>query len=175
VGLSEAVKWKMENISKQLRKPTSRKQQIFVFRRDRWLCRWCKRPVIFAPAMKYLQQELADSGYGELAYWRPAFNRRGAPLLDELAAAVDHIKALTMGGTNDVENLTTACNKCNTRKNNCDPRKWENEHPFKPIRSKFGEPQVWDGFSSLFLYMAKRHASSFTATEKDWLKALQAK
>jgi hypothetical protein len=95
----------MQTISKHSRKPIPRKLQVFVFRRDMWLCHCCKRPVIFAPAMKYRQQELADSGYGDLAYWRYAFDRQGAPLLDELAAAIDHIKAFTMGGTNDVENL----------------------------------------------------------------------
>jgi hypothetical protein len=93
----------MQSNMKHPRKPIPRKLQVFVFCRDKWLCHWCKRPVIFAPAMKYLQRELSDSGYGDLAYWRYAFERRGAPLLDELAAAIDHIKALTMGGTNDVQ------------------------------------------------------------------------
>lgn len=124
--------------------------------------------------MKYLQRELANSGYCDLAYWSFVFDRRGAPLLDEFAAAIDHVKALTMGGTNALENLTTACNKCNTRKNNCEPKKWESEHPFRQIKGKFREPRAWDGFSSLFLFLAKRYASSFTQTEKDWLEALQA-
>jgi len=30
--------------------------QVQVFRLDGWICRWCGRPVIFAPAMKYLQE-----------------------------------------------------------------------------------------------------------------------
>jgi hypothetical protein len=124
--------------------------------------------------MKYLQRELTDRGYGGLALWSPAFNRRDAPLLDELAAAIDHVKALSVGGKDDRENLATACNKCNTRKNNSDTAKWEREHPAKPINGKFGEPQNWDGFSSLFLFLSKRHASSLTATELQWLEALQA-
>jgi len=123
--------------------------------------------------MKYLQKELTDSGFGDLAYWRYAFDRQGAPLLDDLAAAIDHIKAFTMGGTNDVENLATACNKCNTRKNNCDPEKWKSDNPFKRVKGKYGEPRTWDGFSSLFLLLAERYASSLTPTEKDWLKVLR--
>jgi hypothetical protein len=63
--------------------------QAGVFYRDHWLCRWCKRPVIFAPAMKYLQQHLSDAGYKDLAYWRYAYDRHGAPLLDDLAAVLD--------------------------------------------------------------------------------------
>ena len=164
----------MEDTKQHKRKPISRKVQVFVYRRDKWLCHWCKRPVVFPPAMKYLQELLAKSGYGDLAYWRYAYDRHGAPLLDELAAAIDHIKAVTLGGTDDVENLTTACNKCNTRKNNCDAKKWETEHPFRRINGKFGEPQAWDGFSSLFLFLAKTNASSLKRSEIEWLKALQA-
>src|SRR6202023_3317624 len=105
----------MESIRKPSRKQIPRKVQISVFRRDRWLCRWCKKPVIFGPAMKYLQHDLTNSGYRDLAYWSPAFDRCGAPLLDELAGAIDHVKPFSMGGTNDFDNLATACNKCNTK------------------------------------------------------------
>jgi hypothetical protein len=124
--------------------------------------------------MKYLLEQLENAGYRDLAYWRYAFDRHGAPLLDELAAAIDHITPVTMGGTDNPENLTTSCNKCNTMKNNCDPQKWEAEHPFKPIKSKFGEPERWDGFSSLFLFLAKPNASRLKKSEIDWMKALEA-
>jgi 5-methylcytosine-specific restriction endonuclease McrA len=163
----------MESIRKPSRKQIPRELQISVFRRDRWLCRWCKKPVIFAPAMKYLQHDLANSGYRDLAYWRPAFDRCGAPLLDELAAAIDHVKPFSLGGTNDLDNLATACNKCNTKKNNADASKWGHDHPVKPIRSKFGEPKGWDGFSSLFLLLVERYPGIRVPTETDWLEALR--
>ena len=147
--------------------------QARVFYRDHWLCRWCKRPVIFAPAMKYLQQHLADAGYNELAYWRYAYDRQGAPLLDELAAVLDHVTAFSAGGPGNAENLVTACNKCNTRKSNSDAAAWEREHPVKRIKSKYGEPANWDGFSSLFLYFAGECAPKLTETEKAWVKALK--
>src|SRR2546422_11229568 len=60
----------------------SRKLQAEIFCRDRWLCHCCERPVVFAPAMKYLQRLLKDAGYREAAYWRNAYDRHGAPLLD---------------------------------------------------------------------------------------------
>ena len=44
--------------------------QVAIFRRDQWLCRWCKRPVIFALVMKYVERELRRSGqYGTSAYY----------------------------------------------------------------------------------------------------------
>jgi hypothetical protein len=146
---------------------------VSVFRRDLWLCRWCKRPVVFAPAMKYLQEELRKGGYENLAYWRYAYDRCGAPLLDELAAVIDHVKAFSVGGPADADNLTTACNRCNMRKNMSAAEKWEREHPIKPIRGKYGEPKNWDGLSSLFVYLAKRDPSNLKQTEKEWLKALE--
>jgi hypothetical protein len=51
----------------------SRSLQAEVFFRDCWLCRYCKRPVIFAPAMKYLQKELDCANQKGLAYWRYAY------------------------------------------------------------------------------------------------------
>lgn len=104
------------NVSKKSRKPHPKTVQVFALRRDLWLCRWCKRPVVFAPAMKYLQEELEKSGYGGLAYWRYAYDRHGAPLLDELAAVLDHAQPFSMGGTEETENLATACNRCNMQK-----------------------------------------------------------
>jgi 5-methylcytosine-specific restriction endonuclease McrA len=127
----------------------------------------------FCPAMKYLQQQLADAGYEELAYWRYAYHRQGAPLLDELAAVLDHVTAFSAGGPGNAENLVTACNKCNTRKSNSHATAWEREHPVKPIKSKYGEPVKWDGFSNLFLYFAEKYAANLTKTEKAWVKALK--
>lgn len=158
--------------SKGSRPPIPRSLQVCVYRRDHWLCRWCKRPVVFAPALKYLQEELANAGFKNLAYWRYAYDRSGAPLLDELAAVVDHVKAFSAGGAADIENLTTACNRCNMRKNSGDAEKWEREHPIKPIRSRHGEPEDWDGFSSVFAYFANHSPSKLTSTEKEWLEAL---
>jgi 5-methylcytosine-specific restriction endonuclease McrA len=88
--------------------------------------------------MKYLQQELTESGYGDLAYCRYAYDRHGAPLLDELVAVLDHVQPFSMGGTEDTKNLATACNRCNMQKNNYDAEEWEHRHPIKPIKSKSG-------------------------------------
>lgn len=122
--------------------------------------------------MKYLKLELNNAGFNNLAYWRFVYDRRGAPLLDELAAVIDHVQAFSAGGGGEAENLVTACNRCNIRKNNADAAEWERTHPFKPIKAKFGEPVNWDGFSSLFVFLARRHPASLTRTEREWLKVL---
>jgi hypothetical protein len=124
--------------------------------------------------MKYLQIEVTvnSSGFGDLAYWRFAYDRHGAPLLDELAAVIDHVKAFSTGGGVDLENLATACNRCNMRKNNSDAEKWEREHPIKPIKAKHGEPVNWDGFSNVFVLLARRYSDRLARSEKEWLKVL---
>src|SRR5947207_372505 len=93
--------------------------QVRVFRRDGWICRWCGRPVIFAPAMKYLERFIRASGVTEpISYHDAHWTRRNAPLLDHMGAVIDHMKAHSRGGSDVVENFTTACNKCNANKSN---------------------------------------------------------
>ena len=45
----------------------------------------------------------------------------------------------------------------------------------KPIKGKYGEPQHWDGVSSLFMVLADRQASGLTASERAWLQVLRAR
>jgi|SRR5271157_903861 len=147
--------------------------QLFVFRRDGWLCRWCKRPVIFAPALKLLEREVKKSVQPRpLAYYHGHWTRDRAPLLDELGAVIDHVEAHSKGGPDTGENLATACNKCNGRKSaSCLPD-WEKRPKRKPIKGKYGEPQNWDGLSTLFLVLARRDPSTLTVTDRNWLRVL---
>jgi 5-methylcytosine-specific restriction endonuclease McrA len=156
-------------------RPLPHEQQVAIFRRDRWLCRWCGKPVIFAPALKYLERDLRERGYkGKLAYFQLNFTRHGAPLLDELAVVLDHVEAAARGGANGSANLVTACNKCNMKKSDLPLDKWNEKHPApKPIRSKYGEPEDWDGFSSLFVMLAERFVEELTPSERNWLSVLK--
>jgi 5-methylcytosine-specific restriction endonuclease McrA len=151
----------------------SKELSITVFRRDGWLCCWCKRPVIFAPVMKFLEQEIRATGNANpLAYYHKNWSRQSAPLLDVLGAVIDHIKAGKLGGGNDIENLATACNKCNGRKSAVTLNKWDKRQKEKPVKGKYGEPQNWDGLTSLFLMLTQRDGVGLTADEKGWLRAL---
>jgi len=37
----------------------------------------------------------------------------------------------------------------------------------------YGEPKAWDGFSALFIVLARQNRSELTRSEADWLEALE--
>ena len=152
------------------RPPISKELQLRVFQRDKWVCRWCNRPVIFAPVMKLLANEV--NGTGPLSYYHAHWTRADAPLLDELGAVIDHVEAHSSGGSSREDNLATACNKCNGRKSAASMKKFAKRPQRKPIKGKYGEPQYWDGLSSVFVKLAAERGIVITQSEKEWLKVL---
>ena len=50
--------------------------------------------------------------------------------------------------------------------------RWGERQMEKPGKGKYGEPQHWDGLSSLFLMLAERDPPALTASERGWLRAL---
>ena len=161
-------------IAKRNRDRLPKALQVSIFRRDGWLCCWCKKPVIFSPVMRLLDLELRNAGCGaELSYYHAHWTRNGAPLLDELGAVLDHVEAFSAGGPCTEENLATACAKCNGRKSSAPLDKWGQREKRSPIKGKYGEPQHWDGLASVFVMLAERNMTNLTAGEKDWLKALR--
>ncbi|SRR5579875_280325 len=156
------------------RPPLSKELQLRVFRKDRWVCRWCNRPVIFAPVMRLIELQIRRTDNGQpLSYYDAHWTRNGAPLLDELGAVIDHVEAHSTGGSSEEDNLATACCKCNGRKSNASMKKWGERPQRKPIKGKYGEPQHWDGLSALFVVLAEQDVSTLSASERGWLKALR--
>jgi len=45
--------------------------------------------------------------------------------------------------------------------------------PARPVKGKYGEPEHWDGFSTLFMVLA-RGKRDLARSEKGWLCALDA-
>lgn len=120
--------------------------------------------------------ELEKAGYtGPPAYYHRNGRRDRAPLLDELAASIDHVEALVRGGVGDEVNLCTSCWKCNVRKNAATAAQWDQRQRHKPVKGKYGQPQHWDGFTSMFVMLAERNADKLTPGERVWLKALKSK
>src|ERR1035437_11076434 len=153
------------------RPPIPKAIQLSIFRDNKWLCHWCDRPVIFAPAMRLLEREMRNTGRTEpLAYFNKNGTRAGAPLLDELWGVVDHIETHERGGTRNKGNLTTACNRCNMRKNSKSPAKWGGREIRRPVKSKYGPPEHWDGLSGVFVILAQRDPVGLTASDRTWLK-----
>ena len=152
----------------------SRQIQVQVFRRDRWLCRWCGCPVIFAPTLRYLAEFVKQEGFdAPLPYYNRNWRRRDAPLLDYLGAVIDHVEAHSGGGASDIANLATACNKCNGRKSNARAEEFSKRHPLIPVKGKYGDPLDWDGLSTLFMILVAKNKKSATSTELAWFRVLK--
>jgi 5-methylcytosine-specific restriction endonuclease McrA len=148
--------------------------QLRIFRRDHWLCQWCAKPVIFAPVMRCIELEVRKAGCTvPLAYYYLHWNRTTAPLLDELGAVLDHKEPCSAGGPNTEENMVTSCAKCNGRKSSRSQEDWEKRKKRNAIKAKCGEPELWDGLSSLFVVLAERNLAALTAGERAWLKVLK--
>jgi 5-methylcytosine-specific restriction endonuclease McrA len=125
-----------------------------IYRRDGWLCRWCECPVIFAPAMKVLERLIRRREFnGPLAYYHANWARRKAPLLDHLGAEIDHVTAHSGGGKPEESNLVTSCHKCNLRKGNLTADDFMKRAPRRLVKGRYGEPQHWDGLSTLFVLL----------------------
>jgi hypothetical protein len=126
--------------------------------------------------MRYLLAYVRDKGHDSpLAYFRDAWTRKDAPLLDHLAAVIDHVKPHALGGTHDENNLATSCNKCNMRRNSKSAEGWAKDHPRPIVRGKYGEPEHWDGLSTIFLTLAVSFPGHLKKTEADWYLALTGK
>jgi 5-methylcytosine-specific restriction endonuclease McrA len=170
---SERIALIMSKLNPRARPPIPKHVQVAVFRRDRWLCQCCGRPVIFPAAMKYLARLVRDAAVTDFApaYYNVNWRRDLAPLLDELGASVDHIEAHSRGGSSLIDNLATICGKCNVRKSARALREHMQRHPRQKIRAKYGEPGLWDGLSSVFMALAQRDEFA-TPGDKQWLSAL---
>jgi 5-methylcytosine-specific restriction endonuclease McrA len=148
--------------------------QAEVFFRDGWLCHLCRRPVVLHSALRLLQEHVqAHLPDVPLAYWQSNWRRDAAPLLDELAASVDHVLAHARGGTHDLSNFATVCARCNARKSHRAASEYLKEaRPWK-VKGKHGEPTTWDGFSSLFVVLARAKPTTLTPTERAWQRAIE--
>ncbi|HKV74110.1 MAG TPA: HNH endonuclease signature motif containing protein [Gemmatimonadales bacterium] len=156
------------------RSPVPLEAQLAVYRRDGWLCYVCRRPVIFHLALKRLGELVAAKVPDvPLAYWQTNWRRDAAPLLDELAASIDHVEAFSKGGAHDLSNFATICARCNARKSAKSDAAFRAETKPWRVRGKHGEPKHWDGMSAAFVALAIEHPVNLSDTEKRWLKVLR--
>ena len=149
--------------------------QIEVYFRDHWLCHLCRRPTILHLAMKFLSEfvgpELPSSTHPAL--WDAQWRRDKSPLLDELAASIDHVQAFASGGAHNISNFATVCARCNARKSARRKDDYLTEANPWVVKGKYGEPVAWDGLASVFVVLAKQSRRPLATTEQVWLRALE--
>ena len=90
-----------------------------------------------------------------------------------MGAVIDHIEPHSHGGPDALENLATACNKCNASKSDSASGDFSKKSPRQRIKGKYGEPENWDGLSTLFVILVERAPDKAGASELDWLKHLK--
>jgi 5-methylcytosine-specific restriction endonuclease McrA len=148
--------------------------QVAVYFRDRWLCHLCKRPIVLHLTLKYLDALVREHGFTlPLAYWDPSWRRDTSPLLDELAAMIDHVEAFARGGAHDISNFAAVCARCNARKSAKVRDDYLRENPPWKVKGLHGEPTQWDGLSTLYVALARDKRDELTSSEKEWLGALE--
>jgi hypothetical protein len=96
------------------RRPTTPLRDIiYVFRRDRFCCRYCAGKTIFEPICRLL-----GTLYPDAFPWHP--NWKGGlthPAIIARSAVVDHVEPGSLGGSwTDRKNMVTACWPCNAVK-----------------------------------------------------------
>lgn len=57
------------------------------------------------------------------------------------------------------------------RKSNKDKDSFSAAHPKWKVKSKYGEPEHWDGFVSMFMVLARTNLEELTSTELHWYRA----
>lgn len=82
-----------------------------VFESDGWRCRWCTTPVISIKAIKAMARE------GWFPHGRNNSACHGLTLC--CAASIDHVVPHSFGGTNELDNLITACWPCQFGRGEC--------------------------------------------------------
>jgi len=91
-----------------------------------------------------------------------------------MGAVIDHVQAHSRGGPADLSNLVTSCNKFNLAKSNLSAKEFREREPFHAVKSKYGEPENWDGFIKSVYHAGREDSANCKATERAWLRALTA-
>jgi hypothetical protein len=78
------------------------------------------------------------------------------------------------GGAHDEANFATICSKCNARKGTRSSEQHAAIDAPRVVKGKYGEPTAWDGLASTYFMLARQSLRVLTASEKGWLRALEA-
>jgi len=114
-------------------------RQLEIMRRDGFRCRFCESKVIVKSVHSIFANALPDEARQGTTNETRHFG------ISNLTASIDHIVPYSRSGTNDPENLVTACPTCNYGRENwlLDEVEIENPFNYQPIVDE------WDGLTRL--------------------------
>jgi 5-methylcytosine-specific restriction endonuclease McrA len=96
------------------RPPWSLRRWTAVFARDSYTCRYCERLTIAPPILRVVSHV-----FPEVFRFNPNWKTSETDAAYfVLSTSSDHVLPVTRGGTDDPDNLVTACWKCNGMKSN---------------------------------------------------------
>lgn len=143
----------------------SRRVAFDVFRRDRFLCRYCDGKTIFQPVSRLLGSMYPDA-FPFHPNWKAG---RTHPAVIARSPVVDHIVPGSQGGSwTDVENMVTACWPCNAIK--ADLTLEQLGWTLRPIRDE----SEWDGLSRSYRAVWEIAGRPDAAHHESWLAVLRA-
>jgi hypothetical protein len=108
-----------------------------------------------------------------VAYWDKNSRRDAAPLLDKLAASIDHVEPFARGGLHDSSNFAAVCARCNARKSTKTAAAFLTESQPWQAKGKHGEPVAWDGMAAVYVLLARQRVEKLSAAEREWLEAIE--
>ena len=117
----------------------NRARQLEILRRDGFRCRFCETKIIVKSIHKVFSSAAPDAAR------QGSTNETRHFGISNLTASIDHIVPYSRGGTNDADNLVTACPTCNYGRGAWLLEEVEIENPFNypPIVDE------WDGLTRL--------------------------
>lgn len=144
----------------------SKKVMAQVFVRDRYVCRYCNRLTICMPALIYISKQCPE--LFPRVNPRKLKRNRTYSVFWELAASIDHLvpsKRLESKHPNAIDNLRTACLRCNLTKAQWLLAEigWE-EQPVRHVN--------WDGLSRAFVQAMKKNRISNSYLQ-EWERILE--
>jgi hypothetical protein len=138
--LETVLNWTFPAELSRSNRTINERTQMRIFRRDKFICRYCNRRTVIVPLLRLLSIAFTDifpyhpnwrTDKCHLGYWRDA-------------ASCDHVIPIARMGTSQPDNLLTACYMCNSIKQNwlVEELRWE----IQPVADDKG----WDGLSTYY-------------------------
>ena len=134
-----------------------------VYVRDGFTCRYCGQRTVLAEVLELLARIYPD----ELPFVSHNYPAgRTHPAFAELIASVDHLEPRASGGTDEIDNLVTACWPCNIAKS-------EFSVQFLGWAVLDPEPGDWHGLTEHYPELWHLAGEPNPGLHRGWMRALE--